>query len=907
MSATDKMFPEYRRDSLFVYYYSDSQSEWQDEKSTERSARLWRFHYDEETLNVEEQFMRSDKRYYYGDINPDAALFPVTTEPDNSGKRTLLMPSVVHSHYDGNEAHQWVTNLTLNDDAITDSSVEEKRMPQLTFGKGGLITDVKAGLHAYKDIDYNEFVAVAGLRRDNDGQLGNEESDYTKTYAAGSLKFFVVSDNTFKAVSCDNMPTFQTSGTMPTFRIAAGDFDGDGTKSELAIVTGSREDEFYHLHVYKMTYSEGKLNATSIHTETTPFRRFKRPDKYAALFDEKDYGRFADAAVLTAGDFDGDGYQELAMGYGDFDGERSHPGVVIYKWANGTLQRGEPYSRTGSWVMTFDGDSGSTNIYGSFGMNMGTGRFSGYDRDEIVLQFPYLNVAETSWYGKKYLTCKQDFTFLFLNCDEGSTVPKEFNIIDERYLEVGQAMFGSISDGKYTSGIVSMKGSYLPHLSSLAVGAFYSRRDSDTKRPCDDIAFSINPLHGTALVKIVKIDTHTWRHIHTELVGEGDSFVGLCAGDFYGESFRVGSPLHLMIRNRNNYVALMQVPPFHVDFIPEAWSSGDAHFTPKVTNVSHTADTLVSYLHSTTTKSSESSKFSTKFTEEAGVSVKESAEASTPEIFGCKAYAETTFTASVNAEASQAIDKTDSATKSMNMKFESGTNDVDNMVAYESVFHIWRYPIYKPLFKDYRGAVDDDASMFMTFTVCDDLVERTGSPGDLYFATHEEGNLFSYPTRVGDIPGYDENKNQMTLGTPITKTADGLLSQTLGITEGFTEGGSTTVTGKVTASMAMSEKVGVEAKVAKASVEVNAHASLTAEVANCETFTKSYPECYVIIASEILKRVIITTLFGKGITSYCNKCNNSLSLDMIFEYLKPKSFITLCFYRSLFFACLKNN
>ena len=146
-----------------------------------------------------------------------------------------------------------------------------------------------------------------------------------------------------------------------------------------------------------------------------------------------------------------------------------------------------------------------------------------------------------------------------------------------------------------------------------------------------------------------------------------------------------------------------------------------------------------------------------------------------------------------------------------------------------------------------RGAVDDDASMFMTFTVCDDLVERTGSPGDLYFATHEEGNLFSYPTRVGDIPGYDENKNQMTLGTPITKTADGLLSQTLGITEGFTEGGSTTVTGKVTASMAMSEKVGVEAKVAKASVEVNAHASLTAEVANCETFTKSYPECYVII------------------------------------------------------------
>ena len=43
--------------------------------------------------------------------------------------------------------------------------------------------------------------------------------------------------------------------------------------------------------------------------------------------------------------------------------------------------------------------------------------------------------------------------------------------------------------------------------------------------------------------------------------------MALLPGDFYGESVALGDPTHLVFANERSYVAEIQTPPYHVDYV----------------------------------------------------------------------------------------------------------------------------------------------------------------------------------------------------------------------------------------------------------------------------------------------------------------------------------------------------
>ena len=90
-----------------------------------------------------------------------------------------------------------------------------------------------------------------------------------------------------------------------------------------------------------------------------------------------------------------------------------------------------------------------------------------------------------------------------------------------------------------------------------------------------------------------------------------------------------------------------------------------------------------------------------------------------------------------------------------------------DVIQYVSAPHnIWRYPIISdtvPTWKGYYDATDKYVAKqdFLTFNLYDDVSFKTYEKTDLYQPRHENGNLFSYPSSVENVEGYD-SKNLLT-------------------------------------------------------------------------------------------------------------------------------------------------
>ncbi|MBR0045042.1 MAG: hypothetical protein IJP56_09420, partial [Synergistaceae bacterium] len=84
--------------------------------------------------------------------------------------------------------------------------------------------------------------------------------------------------------------------------------------------------------------------------------------------------------------------------------------------------------------------------------------------------------------------------------------------------------------------------------------------------------------------------------------------------------------------------------------------------------------------------------------------------------------------------------------------------------------HIWRYPI-DPVPEWYRTRSKDissDGKFAYTITMTEAPKSHKGRIG--YNARHEEGNLFSYPTKVENIPDFVNAKTRV-----LTEPVDYLL------------------------------------------------------------------------------------------------------------------------------------
>ncbi|MBQ3395131.1 MAG: hypothetical protein IJG55_02225, partial [Synergistaceae bacterium] len=171
-------------------------------------------------------------------------------------------------------------------------------------------------------------------------------------------------------------------------------------------------------------------------------------------------------------------------------------------------------------------------------------------------------------------------------------------------------------------------------------------------------------------------------------------------------------------------------------------------------------------------------------------------------------------------------------------KFETSTSD--RVLYYSSSVHTWRYPIKEPapewLFANLIEGDPTSASgdKFLTFSMADDPVSHAtaGLDDDCYQPLHEEGNLFSYPTNLAYIPGYQNMQLMLTDQSSITYSP-GSYSRSITITQEAAS--STTETRKVSYG-AISEIIGDVQVLAGIATEN----SMSGERGNSSTFTKSY-------------------------------------------------------------------
>ena len=111
----------------------------------------------------------------------------------------------------------------------------------------------------------------------------------------------------------------------------------------------------------------------------------------------------------------------------------------------------------------------------------------------------------------------------------------------------------------------------------------------------------------------------------------------------------------------------------------------------------------------------------------------------------------------------------DDELKASELKDSISTERLDALYVAEAKQNIWRYPIITKPAPDWSVAgvtnsVDAYITKedFVTFTLYDDMQDRTFNSDSAYQPTHENGNLFSYPSSVENIEGYGKKQKALS-------------------------------------------------------------------------------------------------------------------------------------------------
>ena len=769
--------------------------------------------------------------------NWNGGLYPVSTVSRTDCRRRVWVPTAISSmmeipgfSFEGPvTSADWygLSAIKPGDDSVKDDAKVA-------------VTDVKAG---FFPAGSNQEVIVVG--RSKNINTGSACADLVFFADGGdgktSLTPLTPDIQDFKARD------FYDHSPFPSCRVAVGDFDGDGRADEVAMLYNNDggKDKPYYIRVYKVSRDGNYLTGYQLGGDGDKGR----------LSSKANFHYRTEASALLAGDFDGDGKDELALVASDKDDyvindpNRSYISVEIFKWNGSGWDRGYKSADTDKHYQLANG--GQDKEWRTWGFQAAAGDLDGDGKDEIVT---------LAIHGQDY-----NRGMLFLSawsCEKGSVKPNPLGYfdVDQAYLDnMEQRDESENSDAAY----------WEQRLLSLAVGPFTGQVQG-INSVCD-VAFSMagpkSPTdHGNASKQRVWVaktvlENGTFRGFGTPVMVFSDDVegtVGLTAADFAAETLRLGTPEHVKVEGHKNYTVILRVPPYHVDWIQAPWSStaptGPTNFSWMGRTVQYEASEQEGSEYAVTSKVQNCLEAGLKFKYDTDINVgiKLSSKSATglASIGGDYGFSVgfdagitlTKETANKNAE-----------THALSTQLKATTADA---LMYDAAdYHIWRYPVEQPApawmtdgFRENESAnleKDADGNVFVTYTLCDEATQHICDSGsdqyDSYGPSYEEGNLFSYPNKIFFAED-EQPQKELSSETSFTLTTD--TQQTLSFTKSgsSSEKDSTSCKLKATGDLHGSINGGADIKVVsgKTKYSLNLYGQYGLEAGEGTTSTKTW-------------------------------------------------------------------
>jgi hypothetical protein len=444
-------------------------------------------------------------------------------------------------------------------------------------------TDTAAGLFVGGEND-ESFVVARMTVHDGKSYLGDKETQYDFYLEFLDGKKLNGSDTSATALSYN---TGSATALAPAIRVVAGDFDNDGASSEVAYIR-SDSNNTYRFEILKVSRSGSTFKVSSLFATGVGHR-----DKN---------GKNIEGCDVAAGDFNGDGKQEVAAVFNDLSSSDGHATVQVFYW------NGSGFSTKYSAVRNNAHRLGGTNAsaYTAFyGLIADAGDLNGDGRDEIVYTAPK--------YGD--MTTQSHILLSAWGADDS------FNLSEKSMLQTNHGLSGS-NGSTYN---------FLPLSISMAVAPVgnLSGKGKDPNRgaPCADVFLSTATINTYGVYDLYRfkslVDPNNGNFISfgsssgtTLDSGTNGWAVGLVTADFAGESLVLDTPTHMVVRDKKSYAATLQTPPYHVDYVPVPWASDPAQ--PALTNFSY-AGGSVAYSKSDTESTANDTLFETRQFAEIGI------------------------------------------------------------------------------------------------------------------------------------------------------------------------------------------------------------------------------------------------------------------------------------------------
>ncbi|MBQ9389621.1 MAG: hypothetical protein IJU07_05545 [Synergistaceae bacterium] len=661
---------------------------------------------------------------------PDGKLpvmFPASQTKD--GKHTIFINSVKIS---GDPVKHWISHEDYRYRTIYEHSNEYM-----------YINDSTSGIFPNSREDDEIFALSFFVAK------GNKRPGYSQTYES-YIALINLYKLTWKIHRIGNM-----NGSFPSIRLTAGDFDNDGRENELAIIRdGSGAD--YYMQVFRV---DSSLNiGSAIFAKSLGRRENTEADNF-------------DGCDITAGDFNGDGNTELAVVYANKLDTDGYPTVSIFSWNGSTFTEHKNDNNDDSVRL------GSNNFFRSsyvphFGIIAEAGDIDDNGSDELVFL--------TASYGHN----EGNIVISLWGTDSSLNPSKKYI----RKTSQKIAGYGGVS------GVDMAECSYLPRSVSLALvpagqklstggsvrWIFVSKtqggdsvKSSSDYRTGDQTFYSKPQFTDNSLTGIDDLT----------LFNEGGAgyAMQLVPGDFYCETFELGEPEHIVVRQHKNYSVILKAVPYHIDCIQAPWMDSmpanpyNFSYLGRSVKYSNTSEKGDERLVTAKTQNAVEGGLNFTYNVNAGAKVPGIIEAGGKAGFSLAAAAGFT---KVNETSDREISKV-----SLTDTISTATADVLSYTIAD--YHIWRYPIAKQfeavVSQDFEGDefleegnTELSGNYFFTYTLCDtpgqsDCDSTNPAQYDDYNPIYEEGNLFSYPNSVTygmedfqkELSGYKE----FTLGS----------------------------------------------------------------------------------------------------------------------------------------------